>query len=166
MVYLIKVDINSNANKFWQAEVNDKFVTCSWGRIGYKAQKKVYQQLSQAHAQQMCNMLVEQKIKKGYQLSQPNPDSIDLLKIEEALELLTKMKSFIANRDFDNSQFITLLNSFLQIIPMPLGMKINPALVYKNYAELERQRKTLQKLCKQNYSSVSLKTITTDFWRF
>lgn len=138
MIYLVKVDINSNANKFWQAEVSDKIVTCSWGRIGYKPQSKVYHQASQAHAQQMCNLLVEQKIKKGYQLSQPNPDNIDLLIIEEALQLLQKMESFITNRDFDNSQFLILLNSFLQIIPSPLGMKINPALVYKNGSELER----------------------------
>jgi predicted DNA-binding WGR domain protein len=166
MVYLTKVDINSNANKFWQVEVSDKILTCSWGRIGYKAQSKVYHQLSQAHAQQKCNLLVEQKIKKGYQLSQPNPDSIDLLKIEEALELLKKMESFIANKDFSNPQFLGLLNSFLQIIPSPLGMKINPALVYKNYAELEHQRKILKKLCNKNGKAVSLKTISTDFWRF
>jgi hypothetical protein len=45
-------------------------------------------------------------------------------------------------------------------------MKINPARVYKNHAELERQRKTLEKLCKKNAKAVSLKTISTDFWSF
>jgi hypothetical protein len=125
------------------------------------------------------NLVAEKKM-KGYRESQPQMDSTsDCLEIKRAIQLLEILRPYVAQRQFANINYIERLNQYLQIVPTPLGMKIDPSLIYRDVADIEHQLSLLNSLLEtdsvladntteesgNNSKIISLKTIGKNFWR-
>lgn len=179
-IYLIYVNAASNSNKFWSAKVEDTKLTVQWGRVGYNAQTKVYQFSSQAQATNKYNSLVWEKKTKGYQESQSEMDgSRNVSEIRRAIELLNIMRPCLAVRNLHEG-YIAALNEYLQIVPTPLGMQIDPTRVYRTVEDIDHQKQILNSLLssssitvpqstevsKLEQQTVSLKFLTKSFWRY
>ena len=178
-VYLIFVNAAQNSNKFWSAKVEQGNLTVEWGRVGYKSQQKVHSFGNYQQAVSKFHNLVAEKKMKGYRESQPQIDSTsDSLEIKRAIQLLEILRPYVAQRKFANRNYLETLNQYLKIVPTPLGMKIDPSLIYRNVADVDHQLSLLNSLLETdsvlanntteesgNNKVISLKTIGKNFWR-
>lgn len=179
-VYLIFVNAAQNSNKFWSAKVEQGNLTVEWGRVGYKSQQKVHSFGNAQQAVSKFHNLVAEKKMKGYRESQPQIDSTsDSLEIKRAIQLLEILRPYVAQRQFANRNYLETLNQYLKIVPTPLGMKIEPSLIYRNVADVDHQLSLLNSLLETDYvladntteesgnhsKVISLKTIGKNFWR-
>jgi predicted DNA-binding WGR domain protein len=179
-VYLIFVNAAQNSNKFWSAKVEQGNLTVEWGRVGYKSQQKVHSFGNYQQAVSKFHNLVAEKKMKGYRESQPQIDSTsDSLEIKRAIQLLEILRPYVAQRQFANRNYLETLNQYLKIVPTPLGMKIEPSLIYRNVADVDHQLSLLNSLLEtdsvladntteesgNNNKVISLKTIGKNFWR-
>lgn len=176
-IYLVFADARANSNKFWRAIAHaDGRLQTTWGRVGYAGQSKTYNYNSYSQALNKLNTLATAKKQKGYQESKL--ESPEQLEIRKALELLETIKLHVQNKSFYNCNYIKALNEYLTIIPTPLGMKIDPALLYRSTTDVDRQTQILQKLLSQNPAiakhnqeylqekqTISLKSISNLFWK-
>ncbi|AFZ28499.1 hypothetical protein Cylst_6260 (plasmid) [Cylindrospermum stagnale PCC 7417] len=178
-IYLVFVDAAQNSNKFWSAKVEQGNLTVEWGRVGYKSQQKVHYFGNSQQAVSKFHNLVAEKKMKGYGESQPQIDSTsDSLEIKRAIQLLEILRPYVAGRQFANSNYLDSLNQYLKIVPTPLGMKIDPSLIYRNVGDVDHQLSLLNSLLKTDYvladnateesvnnRVISLKSIGKNFWR-
>jgi predicted DNA-binding WGR domain protein len=179
-VYLIFVNAAQNSNKFWSAKVEQSNLIVEWGRVGYKSQQKVHSFGNYQQAVSKFHNLVAEKKMKGYRESQPQIDSTsDSLEIKRAIQLLDILRPYVAQRQFANINYLETLNQYLKIVPTPLGMKIEPSLIYRNVADVDHQLSLLNSLLETDYvlanntteesdnnnKVISLKTIGKNFWR-
>ncbi|WGV29154.1 WGR domain-containing protein [Halotia branconii] len=177
--YLVFVDTVRNSNKFWSAKVEDTQLTVEWGRVGYNSQTKVHSLASNQKANFKYYQLVADKKAKGYQESQSQIDgNRNISEIRRAIQLLNIMRPCIAVKNFHEG-YIAALNEYLQIVPTPLGMQIDPCRVYRTVEDVDHQRELLNSLLvndsvvvqpttaavKAEITTVSLKTISKSFWR-
>lgn len=177
-IYLVFVDTIQNSNKFWSAKVEGSNLTVQWGRVGYQAQTKVHTLGSYQRAVAKFHNLVAEKKSKGYRESQPQMDGErSILDIRRAIQLLNAIRLAVANRNFGDS-YILALNEYLKIVPTPLGMQIDPYRVYRTVVDVDYQQELLNSLLvnepvavqtksspKSEPETVSLKTISKNFWR-
>ena len=182
-IYLVFVDAIQNSNKFWAAIVEDANLTVQWGRVGYQAQTKVHTLGNHQRAITKFNNLVAEKKGKGYRESQPEIDaSRSVADIRRATQLLNIIRPCIASRIFHDG-YISALNEYLKIVPTPLGMQIDYYRVYCTVADIDYQRELLNSLLATpapqvaavavghapeatvETTVISLKTISTNFWR-
>lgn len=179
-VYLIFVNAAQNSNKFWSAKVEQSNLTVEWGRVGYKSQQKVHSFGNYQQAVYKFHNLVAEKKMKGYRESQPQIDSTsDSLEIKIAIQLLEILRPYVAQRQFSNRNYLETLNQYLKIVPTPLGMKIQPSLIYRNVADVDHQLSLLNSLLETDFvlgdntteesgnpsKITSLKSIGKNFWR-
>ncbi|MCC2692880.1 WGR domain-containing protein [Nodularia sp. LEGE 04288] len=177
--YLVFVDAVRNSNKFWSAKVEDSQLIIEWGRVGYKSQTKVHSLASNQRAIFKYYQLVAEKKAKGYQESQSEIDgSRNFSDIRRAIQLLNIMRPCIAVRNFHEG-YIAALNEYLQIVPTPLGMQIDPCRVYRTVEDIDHQKQILNSLLshtpvtvpqaievpKAELQTVSLKSLPKSFWR-
>ena len=60
-------DTASNSNKFWKIGIKGKLVTVNFGRIGNKAQEKVFNKIkNEADAKKFFEKKIREKMNKGY----------------------------------------------------------------------------------------------------
>ena len=60
-------DTVSNSNKFWKIGIKGKLVTVNFGRIGNKAQEKVFNKIkNEADAKKFFEKKIREKMNKGY----------------------------------------------------------------------------------------------------
>lgn len=178
-IYLVYVDAANNSNKFWSAKIEGSNLIVQWGRVGYNAQTKVHPFNTHQQATLKYHNLVAQKKIKGYQESQPTIDSsCSVADIRSALQLLSSLRSYVANHNF-NSSYIQTLNDYLKIVPTPLGMQIDPYRVYQTVRDVDHQVQLLSSLLpsetvvigknsevlSSQVQTVSLKSISKNFWR-
>ena len=61
----------SNSNKFWEIGIKGKIVTVNFGRIGNKAQEKVFDEKkgikNENEAKKFYEKKIAEKIRKGYE---------------------------------------------------------------------------------------------------
>ncbi|MHC5896619.1 WGR domain-containing protein [Nostoc sp.] len=183
--YLVFVDAVNNSNKFWSAKVEGSTITVEWGRVGYNSQKKVHSLLSHQQAVFKFHNLVAEKKSKGYRESQPQMDGDgsarlrhrSISDIRRAIQLLNAIRLAVANSNFSDS-YILALNEYLKIVPIPLGMQIDPYRVYRTVVDVDYQQELLnsllvnepvavqtKELLKSEPETVSLKAISKSFWR-
>ncbi len=183
--YLVFTDTLGNSNKFWKAVVNGTKLEVRWGRVGYQAQCKIHECGSEQEAEAKMDQLVQSKLRKGYQESAENLQGFS--EVSRAVSLLQTIRSYVEQRNFDNFHYITALNNYLSLVPTPLGMKIDPATVYRSVSDVDYQIGVLNQFvvnsrntAKQNESrpatstttnpnqnkAVSLKSISKSLWRF
>ena len=56
-----------NSNKFWKIGIKGKLVTVNFGRIGNKAQEKVFNKIkNEADAKKFFEKKIREKMNKGY----------------------------------------------------------------------------------------------------
>ena len=70
--YFEKIDPATNSNKFWEIAIKDKkIVIVRFGRIGNKAQEKVFDKKkgikNEAEARKFYEKKITEKIRKGYE---------------------------------------------------------------------------------------------------
>ncbi|WP_414530368.1 WGR domain-containing protein [Nodularia chucula] len=144
--YLVFVDSVRNSNKFWSAKVEGSQLIIEWGRVGYKSQTKVHSLASNQRAIFKYYQLVAEKKAKGYQESQSEMDgSRNVSEIRRAIQLLKIMRPCLAVRNFHEG-YIAALNEYLQIVPTPLGMQIDPTRVYRTVEDIDNQKQILNSL--------------------
>jgi predicted DNA-binding WGR domain protein len=178
-IYLVFVDAAQNSNKFWSAKVEQENLTVEWGRVGYKSQQKVHSFGNFQQAVSKFHNLVAEKKMKGYRESQPQIDhTSNSSEIKRAIQLLEILRPYVAERQFANSNYLETLNQYLKIVPIPLGMKIIPSLIYRHVGDVDHQLSLLNSLLRNesvqsdntgeslnNRKVISLKTISKNFWR-
>lgn len=118
--------------------------------------------------------MVFEKKSKGYQESQPQIDSCSVADVRRAIQILNTLRPYVATKNF-NPGYIEALNSYLKLVPTPLGMQINPHSVYRTVEDVDHQIRLLNSLLptekpqqSQDDSGekvVSLKSISKNFWR-
>ena len=63
-------DEASNSNKFWEIVIKEKIVVVKFGRIGNKAQEKVFNEENgintEAEAKKFYEKKIKEKVSKGY----------------------------------------------------------------------------------------------------
>ena len=60
-------DTASNSNKFWKIGIKGKLVTVNFGRIGNKAQEKVFNTIkNETDAKKFFEKKISEKTRKGY----------------------------------------------------------------------------------------------------
>lgn len=176
-IYLVFTNADANSNKFWQAVAHPTgSLVTSWGRVGYKGQRKSYQCGSYQAAVAKLNQLALAKKLKGYIETVAQIESQEQSLIKRAIQLLELIHPHVEQRDFSNPSYLNALNEYLTIIPTPLSMKIDPATIF-SLAEVNRQRESLKRLLRrvpdtpetQSSSSscqfISLKSISASFWK-
>ncbi|WP_320073234.1 hypothetical protein [Nostoc sp. MG11] len=101
--------------------------------------------------------------------------------IRRAIQLLNVLRPYVANGNFDH-RYIQALNEYLQIVPTPLGMQIDPYIIYRSVNDVDYQKELLNSLLTTSTPQpaavavahipestvekvVSLKTISKNFWR-
>ena len=177
-IYLVYADAAHNHNKFWSGTAQDDgTVVVKWGRIGYQEQIKVHQCGSYSGAIAKFNQLVTQKKAKGYQESAATTQDTEIQEIARAQNLLITIREYVKQKDVRHTNYLSVLNEFLCIIPTPLGMRIRPDSVYRDVAQVDRQIDILKEIRAQNSNIsnqrqnsqlpavVSLKSISKNFWR-
>ncbi|MBW4557102.1 MAG: WGR domain-containing protein [Trichormus sp. ATA11-4-KO1] len=177
--YLVYVNAVCNSNKFWSAKVEDNQLIIKWGRVGYSSQTKVHSLASNQRAVFKYYQLVAEKKAKGYQESQSEIDgSRNISEIRRAIQLLNTLRPYVVNGNFDG-WYLQAINEYLQIVPTPLGMKIDPYTIYQSVADVDHQREILSALLlspsvtvpqtievsKPEQQTVSLKSLPKSFWR-
>ncbi|ABA24976.1 conserved hypothetical protein (plasmid) [Trichormus variabilis ATCC 29413] len=177
--YLVFVDAVRNSNKFWSAKAEGTQLIVKWGRVGYSSQTKIHSLASNQRAIFKYYQLVAEKKAKGYQESQSEMDgSRNVSEIRRAIELLNIMRSCLDVRNFHEG-YIAALNEYLQIVPTPLGMQIDPTRVYRTVEDIDHQKQILNSLLsltpttvpqpteapKAEPQTVSLKSLPKSFWR-
>lgn len=162
-IYLIYVDTKSNSNKFWSGAVNDSGdLVIQWGRVGYKAQSKLYSFNSPTHAKVKLALLVAEKEKKGYVQTQREMKTLKLEEIKRAIELLSQIEQLVTTGKTESSEFANTANKFLKIVPSPTGMKFNLGSLFQNTLRISHQQQKLEMYLKNK--TYSLKSLTDDFW--
>lgn len=174
-IYLVFADASVNSNKFWKATANPTGdLVVEWGRIGYNAQTKTHHCGSLQQAVAKLDRLVAEKKRKGYgKASQDLTGQRNGLQIiTRAQELLRAIRTYVWEKDFTNPSYIQTLNEYLSLVPTPLGMKIDPATLYRNVEQVDRQAKMLSKIAlkierqaEASTLSISLKSISRNFWK-
>lgn len=177
--YLVFVDAVRNSNKFWSAKVQRNQLIIEWGRVGYKSQTKIHSLASNQLAISKYYQLVAEKKAKGYQESQPDMDgNRNVSEIRRAIQLLNIMRPCIAVRNFHEG-YTAALNEYLQIVPTPLGMQIDPTRIYRTVEDIDHQKQILNSLLSPTFVTVpqttevskpepqivSLKFLPKSFWR-
>ena len=66
--------------------------------------------------------------------------------IGEARALLARMADHVERRDFTSVYFITLLNSYLRLVPQKVGRKIDPESLYPDLGAIRKQNEILDSL--------------------
>ena len=62
------VNVNDNHRKFYtvQTDANNNRVTCTWGRIGGTAKRRVYKFSNREETRAFADKIVEKRFKNGY----------------------------------------------------------------------------------------------------